>query len=68
MDVFFAVESDDRVVHPQQHLNVVVIISRVAAAPQGLVQLLLNVAMQGTQCSEASEEGLCKDSLPSVEC
>lgn len=65
--MFFAVESNNRVIHPQQHLDVVVVVSRVAAAPQGLVQLLLNVAMQGTQCSKAREEGLCKDSLPSVE-
>lgn len=67
LDMFFAVESDHRVVHPQQHLDVVVVVSRVAAAPQGLVELLLDVAVQGTQRSEASEEGLCKDSLPSVQ-
>lgn len=67
MDVFFAVESDNRVIHPQQHLDVVVVVSHMAAAPQGLVQLLLKVAMQGTQCSKASQEGLCKDSLLSVE-
>lgn len=56
LNVFFAVESDDGVVHAQQHLDVVVVISRVAAAPQGLVQLLLRAAVQGTQLSQAAQK------------
>lgn len=67
MDVLLAMESDHRVVHPQQHLDVVVAVPRVAALPQALVQLLLHAAMQGAQRPEASQEGLCKDRLPSVE-
>lgn len=61
LNVFFAVEPDHGVVHAQQHLDVVVVVSRVPPSPQGLVQLLLRAAVQGAQLAETAEKRLCEE-------
>lgn len=58
LNMFFAMEPDDRVVHTQQHLNVVVVISCMPASSQGFIQLLLYTAVQGTQVSKAPKKRL----------
>lgn len=45
LDVLFAMETDHRVIHSQKHLDAVIILSRVSAAPHCLVQLLAKVAV-----------------------
>lgn len=48
LDVLFAMETDHRVIHPQQHLDVVIVFSRVSAVPHRLIQLLVNAAVNCT--------------------
>lgn len=55
LDVLFAMEADHGVIHPQQHLNVVVILSRVSAVPRCFPQLLVNAAGNSTYIVKASQ-------------
>lgn len=45
LDMLFAMETDHRVIHSQKHLDVVIVLSRVSAAPHCLIQLLAKVAV-----------------------
>lgn len=55
LDVLFAMEADHGVVHPQQHLDVVIVLSRVSAVPCCFLQLLVNAAGNSTYIVKASQ-------------
>lgn len=48
LDMLFAMETDHRVIHSQQHLNVVIIVSCVPAQPHCFIQLPVNAAVNST--------------------
>lgn len=53
--MFFAVESDDRVIHSEKHLDIVVVVPRMPALPQGLIQLLFYAGVSGFQALKATK-------------
>lgn len=55
LDVLFAVEADHGVVYSKQHLDVVVVLSRVSAVPRCILQLLVDAAGNSTYIVKASQ-------------